>query len=166
MPLITSYLYQNIFTVQLLDYENPDIQNIRNRVVYQRPIEIYRGADNPITIKFKNQDQKSANIAGLTFYGFLVDYLKGNVVANVAVTVSNVSTATANVMLTDSFINTLPQNKYKLAFLSSNGTFNTPVYSDDNFKVYAEGNINPAYNTDMFTTSTTDYSGDVDLGTL
>lgn len=166
MPLITSYLYQNIFTVQLLDYENPDIQNIRNRVVYQRPIEIYRGADNPITIKFKNQDQKSANIAGLTFYGFLVDYLKGNVVANVAVTVSNVSTATANVMLTDSFINTLPQNKYKLAFLSSNGTFNTPVYSDDNFKVYAEVNINPAFNTDMFTTSTTDYSGDVDLGTL
>jgi len=166
VPLITSYLYQNIFTVQLLDYENPDIQNIRNRVVYQRPIEIYRGADNPITIKFKNQDQKSANIAGLTFYGFLVDYLKGNVVANVAVTVSNVSTATANVMLTDSFINTLPQNKYKLAFLSSNGTFNTPVYSDDNFKVYAEVNINPAFNTDMFTTSTTDYSGDVDLGTL
>ncbi len=134
--------------------------------MYQRPIEIYRGADNPITIKFKNQDQKSANIAGLTFYGFLVDYLKGNVVANVAVTVSNVSTATANVMLTDSFLNTLPQNKYKLAFLSSNGTYNTPVYSDDNFKVYAEVNINPAYNTDMFTTSTTDYSGDVDLGTL
>ncbi len=134
--------------------------------MYQRPIEIYRGADNPITIKFKNQDQKSANIAGLTFYGFLVDYLKGNVVANVAVTVSNVSTATANVMLTDSFLNTLPQNKYKLAFLSSNGTYNTPVYSDDNFKVYAEVNINPAYNTDMFTTSTTDYSGDVDLGTI
>ena len=166
MPLITSYLYQNIFTVQLLDYENPDIQNIRNRVVYQRPIEIYRGADNPITIKFKNQDQKSANIAGLTFYGFLIDYLKGNVVANVGVTVSNVSTATANVMLTDSFLNTLPQNKYKLAFLAHDGSFNTPVYSDDNFKVYAEVNINPAYNTDMFTTSTTDYSGDVDLGSL
>lgn len=166
MPLITSYLYQNIFTVQLLDYENPAIQNIRNRVVYQRPIEIYRGADNPITIKFKNQDQKAANIAGLAFYGYIVDYLKGNVVANVAVTVSNVSTATASVMLTDSFLNTLPQNKYKLAFLSSDGNYNTPVYSDDNFKVYAEVNINPAYNTDAFTTSTTDYSGDVDLGTL
>ena len=134
--------------------------------MYQRPIEIYRGADNPITIKFKNQDQKSANIAGLTFYGFLIDYLKGNVVANVGVTVSNVSTATANVMLTDSFLNTLPQNKYKLAFLAHDGSFNTPVYSDDNFKVYAEVNINPAYNTDMFTTSTTDYSGDVDLGSL
>jgi hypothetical protein len=40
------------------------------------------------------------------------------------------------------------------------------VYADDNFKVYAELNVNPAYNTDMFTTSTTDYSGDVDLGTI
>ena len=166
MPLITSYLYQNIFTVQLLDYENPNIQTIRNRVVYQRPIQIYRGADNPVTIKFKNQDQKSANIAGLTFYGFIVDYLKGNVVANVNVTVSNVQSATASLMLTDTFLNTLPQNKYKLAFLASDGTYNTPVYSDDNFMVYAELNINPAYNTDMFTTSTTDYSGDVDLGIL
>jgi hypothetical protein len=134
--------------------------------VYQRPIEIYRGADNPVTIKFKNQDQKAANIAGLSFTGYIIDYLKGNVVANVNVTVSNVSTATASCMLTDSFLNSLPQNKYKLAFLSSNGTYNTPVYSDDNFKVYAELNINPAYNTDAFTTSTTDYSGDVDLGTL
>jgi hypothetical protein len=134
--------------------------------VYQRPIEIYRGADNPVTIKFKNQDQKAANIAGLSFTGYIIDYLKGNVVANVNVTVSNVSTATASCMLTDSFLNTLPQNKYKLAFLSSNGTYNTPVYSDDNFKVYAELNINPAYNTDAFTTSTTDYSGDVDLGII
>lgn len=134
--------------------------------MYQRPIEIYRGADNPVTIKFKNQDQKAANIAGLSFTGYIIDYLKGNVVANVNVTISNVATATANIMLTDSFLNTLPQNKYKLAFLSSNGTYNTPVYADDNFKVYAEVNINPAYNTDMFTTSITDYSGDVDLGTL
>jgi hypothetical protein len=134
--------------------------------VYQRPIEIYRGADNPVTIYFKNQDQKPANIAGVSFTGYIIDYLKGNVVANCNVTISNVSAATANIMLTDSFLNTLPQNKYKLAFLKSSGGFNTPVYADDNFKVYAEMNINPAYNTDMFTTSTTDYSGDVDLGVL
>jgi len=134
--------------------------------VYQRPIEIYRGADNPITIKFKNQDQKAANIAGSTFTGYIIDYLKGNVVANVSVTVSNVSTATANCMLTSEFINTLPQNKYKLAFLKNSGGFSTPTYSNDNFGVYAELNINPAYNTDMFTTSTTDYSGNIDLGTI
>ena len=164
MPIISSYLYENKFTVQILE-DDPTIKT-RNRVVFQRPIEIYRGADNPITIYFKNQDQKPANIAGITFTGYIIDYLKGNVVANCNVTISNVSAATANVMLTDSFLNTLPQNKYKLAFLKSSGGFNTPVYADDNFKVYAELNINPAYNTDAFTTSTTDYSGDVDLGTL
>jgi hypothetical protein len=117
--------------------------------VYQRPIEIYRGADNPITIKFKNQDQKAANIAGLTFSGYIIDYLKGNVVANVSVTVSNVSTATASTMLTSDFLNTLPQNKYKLAFLKYDGVYETPTYSNDNFNVYAELNINPAYNTDI-----------------
>ena len=166
MPIITSYLYQNIFTVQLLDYEDPSIQHIRNRVVYQRPIEIYRGADNPIIIKFKNQDQKAANIAGLSFSGYIIDYLKGNVVANVSVTVSNVTTATASTILTSDFINSLPQNKYKLAFLKYDGVYETPTYSNDNFGVYAELNINPAFETDPFTSSTTDYSGNVDLGLI
>lgn len=166
MPIITSYLYQNIFTVQILDYDDSTISNRRNPVVYQRPIEIYRGADNPITIKFKNQDQKPANIAGLTFSGYVVDYLKGNVVANVAVTVSNVTTATATTMLTSDFVNTLPQNRYKLAFLKYDGTYETPTYSDDNYGVYAELKINPGFETDPFTSSTTDYSGNVDLGIL
>ena len=166
MPLISSYLYPNIFTVQILDYNDPAIANRRNPVVYQRPIEVYRGADNPITIKFKNQDQKSANIAGLTFSGYIIDYLKGNVVANVSVTVSNVTTATATCVLTSDFVNTLPQNQYKLAFLQYNGVYETPTYSDDNYGVYAELRINPGFETDPFTSSTTDYSGNVDLGII
>jgi hypothetical protein len=134
--------------------------------VYQRPIDIYRGADNPIVIKFKNQDQKAANIAGLSFSGYIVDYLKGNVVANVSVTVSNVRTATASCTLTSDFVNTLPQNRYKLAFLRYDGVYETPTYSDDNYGVYAELRINPGFETDPFTSSTTDYSGNVDLGTI
>lgn len=145
MPLITSYLYSNIFTVQILDYANVAITT-RNRVVYQRPIEIYRGADNPITIKFKNQDQKPANIAGASFQGFISDHIQGNIVANVAITVSNVQTATANCVISSELLESLPQNKYKLIFLQSKDGLNTPVYSDDNFGIYAELNINPAYN--------------------
>lgn len=164
MTAITSYLYDNKFVVQIID--NDDTITTRNRVVYQRPIEVYRGADNPITIYFKNQDQKPADIAGLEFEGYVIDYLKGNVVANVSVTVSNVQRAVATTMLTSNFLNTLPQNKYKLAFLQNDGTFNKPVYSNDNYGVYAELNINPAYQTDMFTNSTVDYSGNIDLGTM
>ena len=134
--------------------------------MYQRSIEVYRGADNPITIYFKNQDQKPANITGLEFEGYIIDYLKGNVVANVSVTVSNVQRAVATTMLSSNFLNTLPQNKYKLAFLKNDGTYNTPVYSNDNYGVYAELNINPAYQTDMFTTNTVDYTGNIDLGTM
>lgn len=145
LPLITSYLYPNTLTIQILDYGNTAITT-RNRVVYQRPIEIYRGADNPITIKFKNQDQKTANIAGATFQGFITNYLEGNVVANLAITVSNVITATANCTITSALVNTLPQNKYKLVFLKTQGGLSTPVYSDDNFTAQAELNINPGYN--------------------
>lgn len=143
MPVITSYLYQNIFTVEVLD-ENPTIKT-RNHVVYQRPIDIYRGADNPIVIFFKNQDQKPANIAGATFRGFVTNYIDGNVVANVNVTVSNVNTARANCTLSSTFIDSLPQNKYKLVFLKSLNGLNTPVYSDDNYSIHAELNIHNGY---------------------
>lgn len=146
MPVITSYLYQNIFTVQILDYDNETIQHIRNRIVYQRPIQIYRGADNPITIKFKNQDQKPANIASSTFQGFITDYLDGNVVANVSVTISNVQTSIATCTITSTMLEELPQNRYKLIFLQTANGLNTPVYSDDNYGIHAELNINPAYN--------------------
>lgn len=164
MTAITSYLYDNKIIVQILD-DDPSIKT-RNRIVYQRPIEIYRGADNPITIYFKNQDQKPANIAGCGFSGFIVDYINGNVISNVAVTVSNVQLATAGCILTGGFINTLPQNRYLLAFLKNNGVYNTPVYSNDNYKVYGELIIHSAFATDMFTTSTTDYTGNIDLGSL
>ena len=48
--------------------------------------------------------------------------------STVDVTVTNVSAARASSVLTSEFVNTLPQNKYKLAFLQSDGTYNTPVY--------------------------------------
>lgn len=143
MPVITSYLYQNIFTVEVLD-DDPTIKT-RNHVVYQRPIDIYRGADNPIVIFFKNQDQKPANIAGATFQGFITNYIDGNVVANVDVTVSNVTTARANITITSTMIDSLPQNKYKLVFLKSANGLNVPVYSDDNYGIHAELNIRNGY---------------------
>lgn len=164
MPIITSYLLKNKFTVIILD-NDPTITT-RTQVVYQRPIEIYRGADNPIYIYFKNQDQKPANVSGLAFNGYLVDALYGNVVSNVSVTISNVSLATANVMLTSDFLNTLPQNKYLLAFSAFDGTFNTPVYSSSDYEVYAQLNLNQAFATNPFTTSTTDFTGNLDMGSF
>lgn len=145
MPIITSYLYQNIFTAQILDLDDPAIANRRNPVVYQRPIDIYRGADNPIVIKFKNQDQKPANIAGATFQGYITDAIKGNIVTNVAITVSNVTASTANCTITSSLLESLPQNRYKLVLLKSLGGLNTPVYSDDNYGIHAELIIHPGY---------------------
>jgi len=73
LTAITSYLYNNKLVVQFSDDDDITITT-RNRVVYQRPIEIYRGADNPITIYFKNQDQKPANITGnVKFNGYIIN---------------------------------------------------------------------------------------------
>lgn len=164
MTAITSYLYPNKFVVQIID--NDPAITTRNHVVYQRPIEIYRGADNPITIYFKNQDQKPANISSLGFQGYIVDKMYGNVISNVTVTVSNVTLSTASCVLTSDFVNMLPQNQYLLAFTYYDGTYNVPVYSDDNYQVYAQLNINQAFATNPFTTSTTDFTGNLDLGMI
>lgn len=146
MPVITSYLYSNTFTVQILDYADPTIKT-RNRVVYQRPINIYRGADNPITIKFKNQDQKTANIVGSTFQGFITDAIEGNIISNLSVTVSNVTTGTANCTITSNMLTSLPKNRYKLVFKKITSGVQTPVYSDDNYGIHAELIIHRGYET-------------------
>jgi hypothetical protein len=62
------------------------------------------------------------------------------------VTVSNVTAATGNVTLTESFVDSLPQNKYKFALTKNVSGSKYPVYSDDNFGINAELNIHPAYN--------------------
>ena len=63
MPLVTSYLYPNSFTVQIVDNANVAISGTRDRIVYQRPIKIYQGIDNPVSVDFKNQDQKYVDLA-------------------------------------------------------------------------------------------------------
>ena len=116
MPLIYSYLYDNKHTVQFLDMSDPTIKT-RNRPVYQRPITVYQGVDNPCVIEFKNQDQKPVNLTG---YTFTFDSL----------TISN-----------------LENRKYKITFKSNRESDNQeqPLYFDDNYQAPLDLDIQPAY---------------------
>jgi len=145
MSVITSYLYDNKITIQILD-SDPTIKT-RYKVVYNRTIDVYKGVDNPITIEFKNQDQKPVNISGYTITGYIVDILNANIISNVSVTVSNATVGTANVTITEELISNLTQNQYKLAFKAVNTSDNSerPVYSDDNFGLYQEINIKQGF---------------------
>jgi len=151
MSVITSYLYANKIMVQILD-DDPAIKT-RNRVVYNRTVEVYKGTDNTIEINFKNQDQKPANVSAYSITGYLIDSTytgTGNVVSNISVTISNASIGTASITLTEDLLAELDENKYKLAFKGvKNGTTESPLYSDDNYNLYTEINVNkgiPPYN--------------------
>jgi len=93
MTTITSYLYDNKVIVQILD-DDPEIKT-RNRIVYSRPIKVYQGVDNVITLQFRNNDQKAANIAGKSFALTLTAAQGEAAVWTGNVTIGNVVTAVA-----------------------------------------------------------------------
>jgi hypothetical protein len=142
---ITSYLYDNKITLQIVD-DDPAIKT-RNRVVYNRTIEIYRGTDNPLTIQFKNQDQKPANISAYTISGQVIDITNNASVGELDVTVANASVGTASITLTQDFLANLSENKYKMAFKATNTISNIdrPLYADDNYGLYLEFNLNKGF---------------------
>lgn len=162
MSVITSYLYANKITVQILD-SDPTIKT-RNRVVYNRPIEVYQGSDNEIKINFKNQDQKKADISSYSITGYLIDsvYTEGNIVSNLSVTVTNASIGTATVTLSEDLLASLEENVYKLAFKGVKDGVENPLYSDDNYGLYTEINVRKGF--PQYATVSTDLI--LDLGAV
>ena len=66
MQKISSYLYSNriqlMADVIVLDSAYP----VEWKIVYQRPINIYKGVDNVIELDVNNADQKRMDIYGKT----------------------------------------------------------------------------------------------------
>ena len=81
MQEITGYLYTNWIECQLND---DTTTAIRNRIVYARPIQLYKNIDNTLKFVFKNQDQKRVFIDGytLTMYIFNTNSLSANQVVS------------------------------------------------------------------------------------
>lgn len=132
MPLITSYLYENIIEVQILD-SDPIIKT-RNRIVYSRPVKVYKNVDNIITIQFRNNDQKPANITSRDFTFALTD---GNaIVWSTTANISNVTTAVGTVTLDQANVANLSQEYYNYTVSytgSAVGNLTIAAYTDDNW---------------------------------
>jgi hypothetical protein len=131
MTTITSYLYDNSVIVQILDNDNET--KTRNRIVYSRPIKVYQGVDNVITLQFRNNDQKAANITGKTFTLSLTAVAGEQPVWTSNVIIGNVVTAVGTVVLDKSSVDGLTQEYYNYTVTYTDGDLKLPAYVDDNW---------------------------------
>tara|TARA_R110000823_G_scaffold93747_5_gene205163 strand:+ start:2481 stop:3002 length:522 start_codon:yes stop_codon:yes gene_type:complete len=133
MQQVNSYLYDN--TVNVLYDIDPSVEQ-RNRVVYTRTINIYKGIDNLVKIKVLNNDQKPVNVTGYTLtFNMIDDYVNANatVVLSANVIISNANLGIGTVTLSSLDLVQLDRDVYTYNVKVNNGSANIAAYVDDNY---------------------------------
>ena len=67
MQTVSRYLLTNLVIAYINGYHG------RNSKVYDRRLQLFKGASNPITFTFKNEDQKAQDITSKSFEFSLID---------------------------------------------------------------------------------------------
>ena len=135
MQQLTHYIYDNTILVQFdLD---PEIKQ-RNRVVYTRPINIYKGIDNVLKVKIQNSDQKPVNVAatGHTLIFNIVDDYAGanaNVVFATNITLVNANAGIGSLTISANNMTQLTREQYTYAIRAISGNLALATYVDDNY---------------------------------
>jgi len=144
MITVQSYLYDNIVQVQILDTV---IFKTRNREVYNRPIKIYQGIDNPILIQVKNQDQKSVDLKESTVVVEIQDPESKLSILSYILTWQDAAKGIGSFTFYKIDIDSLINRYYKMTLkLSDNlSRDQRPLYSDDNYSVNLDLEVLPAY---------------------
>ena len=129
-----------------MDMSDPTIKT-RNRPVYQRPITVYQGVDNPCFIEFKNQDQKPVNLTGYAVQAAIQDPINKITVNTYAVSFANAANGRGTFTFDSLTISNLENRKYKITFKSNRESDNQeqPLYFDDNYQAPLDLDIQPAY---------------------
>lgn len=144
MQTIKTYLYLNTIEVQFLD---PSIFTVRNRVVYSQTIKIYQGIDNPLQIVVKNQDQKSVDTTGYLVQVDIQDPESRGSVDSIAVTMVNPTKGQGTVIIPRDVVNSLDHQLYKLTVklikISTNAE--QPLYIDDNYGACVDLQVLPGW---------------------
>lgn len=145
MTAITSYLYDNTIVVQILDLD-PSITT-RYRTVYNRPIKIYKGIDNPLRISVKNQDQKSVDVSGYNIQLDIQDPTQQLSIAQFDVNMANASVGYGSVTIDKDTVDSLEQRIYKLTLkrIDAITLDERPLYVDDNFGAQLDLIVLPAW---------------------
>lgn len=138
MQQITSYIYNNRITVV---YDTDLSTTVRNRQVYTRTVDIYPEVDNPIQIRFLNQDQKPTVLSNVTVRLDVIDDYVGansNVVLSRTATAVNAAAGLWTLTITSANVAELDRNTYNYMIKIDNGSANTAAYTDDNFGAYGQ----------------------------
>lgn len=139
MQTITSYYYDNTVTVQFdITGDCTILTNLpqRNRVVYTRTIQLYKGVTNVVKIAVQNADQKPIDITGHTLTFNIVDdyvYANANVVLMANVTVSNAAAGIGYVVLPGLDLVQLDREMYNYNVKIYTCWGNVASYIDDNY---------------------------------
>jgi hypothetical protein len=115
--------------------------------VYQRPIKVYQGIDNPVVVEFKNQDQKLVDLTGYTVQAAIQDPVNEDTVNTYAVTFANIANGRGAFTFDSVTVSNLEQRFYKLTFKTNKTLDNTerPLYADDDYGVPIDLEVLPAY---------------------
>ena len=134
MQTINSYVYDNTVLVQL--DEDPLIKQ-RNRVVYTRPIQIYKGINNIIKIAVQNADQKPVNITGYVLTFNVVDdyvYSNATTVLTTNICVSNANAGIGYTVISSDDLVQLTREQYTYNVMLRDTCWgNIATYVDDNY---------------------------------
>ena len=98
MQSIDNYYYKNEIDVQF--HFDPTLKQ-RNRVLYQRPIKLYKGIDNQVQFNIKNADQQPVNITGFDLTFNMLSDNEGSLIMSTPVTVINANVGTTTVTISE-----------------------------------------------------------------
>jgi len=148
MQTIISYYYDNTVTIQF-DIDStcliPVSISQRNRVVYTRPIKIYKGITNIVKIAVQNADQKPIDITGHTLVFNIVDdyvFANANVVYSTNVTISNASVGLGYVAIPGLDLVQLDKENYNYNVKINTCWGNVASYVDDNYGAAGQLQLN------------------------
>lgn len=126
---------------------DPTIYALRKRTVYSRTITVYKGVDNPIQVIVNNQDNKAVPLMGYEVRVDVQDPLNEVSLYNTNVTITDAAKGLGIFTLSQAFVESLDQRRYKLTFRTiqiENGT-EQPMYTNHNYGVPLDLEVLPGY---------------------
>lgn len=138
MQTVTNYYYDNVIDVQFDISANcliPDIPQ-KDRVVYTRPIQVYKGITNILKVEVKNADQKPLDVTGHTLTFLVVDdYVNTNANVVISTTVESIdfTKGTGYVVIPGADLVQLDREQYNYSIKIATCWGNVATYVDDNY---------------------------------